>query len=190
MFTCQTQRQRTSLQTVFVHPVWCLKCSLCPRWNCLAFQENPIWICRAELGASIESLNDVHTDPPFPVDLLAKFLGFLTGALPETNSDRLHLKNDAWNTFSLPFGALNFPIFRGKLAELVSGSKRMTWAPWSGHFSRKAAARLLRGHLGRMGTRLNVYQPWGKQPTAWSLLIGNNEMRTPVDLFLIPNWRD
>lgn len=171
MFTCQTQRQRTSLQTVFVHPVWCLKCSLCPRWNCLAFQENPIWICRAEWGASIESLNDVHTDPPFPVDLLAKFLGFLTGALPETNfclqmrCNYMQLLADLF-VFSLfncvwyrgkpitimeviysvnPGWTLSrfllepwMPIFRGKLAELVSGSKRMTWAPWSGHFSSKA----------------------------------------------------
>ena len=122
-------------------------------------------------GASIESLNDVHTDPPFPVDLLAKFLGFLTGALPETNfclqmrCNYMQLLADLF-VFSLfncvwyrgkpitimeviysvnPGWTLSrfllepwMPIFRGKLAELVSGSKRMTWAPWSGHFSSKA----------------------------------------------------
>lgn len=68
--------------------------------------------------------------PPLSSGFVGQILGLPHwGPTGNESSDRLHLKNDGWNTFSLPFGALNFPIFRGKLAELVSGSKRMTWAP-------------------------------------------------------------
>lgn len=84
MFTCQTQRQTTSLQTVFLHPVSCLKCSLCPREIAWHSKKIPYGYAVPNLGLQQNPL-DVHPDPPFPVDLLAKFLGCLTGALPETN---------------------------------------------------------------------------------------------------------